>query len=301
MGKIENLKWDPEVLKKYDKVSDDLGNMIVYKTREGTYLKVCNEYYYNDYHYFYDIWLPRVIKDSEYIELEDIIKPIKAYYDDKEMIKAYEVPTASGISLDKYLPKIRVKDSDAFFSVCTKLSERVQLANEEDIIFPDLAFGNNVFYDPKTDKFSFIDFDGIQIKDTPSMCISGMLNKMVEPLNNEEKYGAFNNGLSLYKDNLDKFSLATLFFYYSNGYNIGFTLENLMHSRCNNGNGEINDIDLNRFMNYIKLKDDDFREYVRLFFDKEKDNMYLHEVLPEFSKKYTLSRNKFGKRTFEAK
>ena len=285
MNSIVSKNWDDSILEENATlITRGSGFMSTYDLNNGEMLKVLKRrseiidkksiLYYN----FFREELDRKINFAPYLETEDIIKPKTAYYSDYRIV-AYTVPKVEERTLSSTLCSI--KSLHLYSKIFKALTNRIKLLNQNGVILPDFATPSNVFYNKKENRFSFIDYDGMQIWCSGSVSFSNILPMYEEPIENSTKYGNF---LSLFTPNLDKLSLVLLFFIYTMDKNITYEINNKISEYGSK------DLAFKKVFSDLGIeKSKEMCDLIMNLYDETKENIYPDEVFDQFTKEYKLT------------
>lgn len=303
MNKIIKEDFSTSILDGATKICGENRTMSTYDLHNGEILKILEPDVIRNMKIPFEKYLADLdykISLSENIDVPDIVCPMRALYDDNG-IRAYTTAkVVSGIPLIKILPAYCKRGELQLYShIFTKLTERVKLINNSGIILPDLGNATNTFYEPKTDSFKFIDYDGMQIEDSKSFSYSAFLPIYKNPIFRSRKYRQKNN---LYTENLDKLSILILYLYYTTGINIMDIDRNTNAGYSFNRDFEEKDIPLPNMSIMIDFFDNygiapEMESLVNLAYNHRHDNIYPDEVIEKVAREYKLvpKRNGFAK------
>ena len=119
----------------------------------------------------------------------------------------------------KTLEELEINEQDfEFITKCfLAISSEIEKLHEHNIVVPDLANFTNILYDPITGKVSFLDYDGMQVGNIPTNCISKMIQYRNNPVLKNSKYIRPNG---LYTPKIDELGLIVSYLYSLSGINI---------------------------------------------------------------------------------
>lgn len=221
MNNLKVKKFSDSILNNAKLITKGNGFFMTYDLNNGNIIKVVKTPYecleQNNmmflsatYNSFIDELYKKLLKADD-IQSSSIILP-NAIYMSGDIPRAYTIPKQNNmIDLNSFFKKYN--DLETISNILLKISSEVKNANKEKINFPDLGTTSNILIDPNKKDIKFIDYDGLQINNFSSFCISGLINDLVEPHVSGHKYYDVRNGLS--NNNLDKLSLYAIFLYYT--------------------------------------------------------------------------------------
>lgn len=253
MNNLKIRKFKDSILDKAKLITQGSGFLSTYDLNDGNIIKVVKTplecfdgnnaiFLYTTYNEFIDTIYNKLIKSND-ITTSSIVLPNNIYIDD-DVVRAYTIPKQENcITLDKYLKN---SDLETIANTLINITCEIKKANKEGINMPDLGNPSNVLINLKNNEIKFIDYDGMQIGDSPSFCLSSLLSNQVTPVTRDKRMCDIKTGLVT--DNLDKLSLYALF--------ILFTTKTLL---TNFGPQDY------RFKNgVLKLKEEVFYNYTKM-------------------------------------
>lgn len=245
----------------------------IFKTNEGEIFK-CFEPKYLSFLDKGGINLERNILDSKPIDgVGDIITPNNAVYLNDSFL-GYTADFVDGVDLDSYLRSLSVGqkcDLEGYASLYHDIEKVVKDA--KNVVFPDLCTLSNMMV---TDEgiIKFVDYDGLQVDDKKTACISTLLGEQEQYFNDKYLSG------ELYTKELDKKSLIMLYFITTFNVDLNYV------GKINQITGKI--ITLDDIFNQIGLHDDDIKHKVWKCFQINVENDYLGEDVDRISQEYDM-------------
>ena len=216
----------------------------------------------------------RILNSKSIKDVPEIIIPNKAVYNDEKFV-GYTMKEAKGINYNEYdsqLTYLDRHDLQRYGEEYLKLENIIKRGNKQNCVFPDLCSCDNIFIDPYKN-ITFIDYDGIQINNEKTLCISSRLGKIDQYKN--KKYMWKND---TYTTELDKKSLINLYFLLTFNINLNMINKNI----C----GKIVTID--EMFDYICLKDYDIMQKVWKTTQLNEKNEFLGNDVFNIAENYEL-------------
>lgn len=192
-----------------------------------------------------------------------------------------KVPPEKYVRLIEYLSAIKLSE---FARIMIKYSKKVEKANKQGVYMPDLGNPTNTFFNPKTNDFKFIDYDGMQIDEFKTNCASNLIRPCDIPIEGIESF--FDSDTGLFKPNIDILSLFSIFLYYT-------TKTRLMNFKPTdyyvmNGKFHLMESSLREYTKLIGLNGTQFEGALfELFFGENPD--YPHKYIKQLLKESRLS------------
>ena len=246
---------------------------IICKTRSGEMLKL----FYPNYLKFLSmggINLEKNILDSKPIEdVADIVVPNSAVYLNDSFF-GYTTDFIDGVDLESFLSNLSVGqkcDLNGYASLYHDVEKVVK--NAKDVVFPDLCTLSNMMV-TNDGVVKFIDYDGMQIGDRKSACISTMLGLPEQYFNDKYSKGV------LYTKELDKKSLIMLYFIVTFNVDLNYV------GKINEVTGKV--ITLDDIFSQIGLESDSVKHKVWKCFQDDLENDYLGEDVFKIAEEYDM-------------
>lgn len=157
----------------------------------------------------YDTSYEERVLDTRAKVVEEIVAPLSVVYN-HGICCGYTMEEVNGMSLPDYCDNLFLcsnENLNIYSELYTNVENVVRKANENGIVIPDLCTAGNIMVQ-NDGKIRLIDYDGLQIKDNISVCLSSALG-------NPKKYISatkFRDRFYHFTDELDKASLAILLF-----------------------------------------------------------------------------------------
>lgn len=180
----------------------------VFRLKNGDFLKIFNPEILSLIKSQYDIE-KKIMHARSIANVPEIIIPKTGVYDSaiSNNFLGYVTRPAKGKNFNDFIDEYSIKNHSnlsGYTKIMCDLFEVIKRANKKNVIFPDLCTCDNFFV--HDGKFSFIDYDGIQIENYKVLSMSTALGDEVQHL--ISKY--FKNGL--FTTELDKKSMLILYF-----------------------------------------------------------------------------------------
>jgi len=297
MKQLNEQNWNNNILHRATLITPGKGYMTTYDLNNGEILKklkkeedlssLTQQKRYDEF----ITELERKISLSKEITNPSIVVPKTIYRDKDGRIKGYTTRKIEEENLDTILKNI--ESIELYENIFTTLIEKVKLLNKEGIILPDLGNTTNILYNPKNKKIHFIDYDGIQIKDSKIFSMSSILEQEKNPMLNSTKY----RKESLFTENLDKLTLLVLYVYYTTGINIMYNLDQelsiiqLMNSYKLTEKTIIPEPNIfYDFFHTFGLEGTKLSELIQIVFDQTKANQYPDNAIKEITQTHTLKK-----------
>lgn len=218
----------------------------------------------------------RTLNAKEITNVPEIIVPKMAVYNQDEHFMGTIMERANGIDFNEYDKNLSIderKDLYKYAKCYLKLEDIVKRANGQGIVFPDLCTVDNIYIDEKGN-FQLIDYDGIQINDNVVDVISSSLGNQMQYFNPKYMRG------NLFTPNLDKKSLAILYFY--DTFNVPLNSVGNYHPYLEKN------ITLDDIFEQINLENDDMKHKIWKLFINNVDNEFLGNTVLDLAEQYEL-------------
>ena len=234
---------------------------------------------------------------SETIKIDPaIVKSSAIVFDDNHNIAGYITNFERGKNLNQCSVELSQTESEDLYryaGIHGKLEAIIK--DSPDIVVPDLCACDNIILNNNGKTIKLIDFDGIQVKDQPTFCISTSLGNQSQYTNSKK----YMNG-NLFTKELDKKSLIIL--YFLDAFNVDLNKVGIKNPITNRS------IRLDDLFKELNLDDVDIMHKVWKLFqnnqlnefiteedmmriaDKYKMTAYKHPILPKGMYIKTLSR-----------
>lgn len=203
-----------------------------------------------------------ILKGTEIVTNKNIIKPEKIVYDNCEFI-GYTMPCIIGKDIYNI-------DRTELIDYLIKLEEIIK--ESKNIVFPDLLSEGNILINEGN--ISLLDFDGLQIENYCSPCISSTLGNQNIYMN--DKY----MNKDLFTKELDKKSLINLYIYLCYGYELE-QIDSI--ERYDKKQKE-----LEKAFRQCRIPEELF-EKVMLLYDNNKENEYIGDIIKRTSIQYKIT------------
>ena len=203
-----------------------------------------------------------------------IIKPEVAVYDKNNFV-GYIMQKARGVDYNVYDQSLSLGDRSNLYKyamIHSKLEEIVK--STPDIVYPDLCTCDNIYI--CDNEIQLIDYDGFQVGNHSSLCISTSLGSLEQHLNSS-KYFTVNH---LFTKELDKKSLIIL--YFLDAFNVNLNQLGAVEPMS----GRV--VTLDDIFEIIGLEDYDVMNKVWKIFYGKKENEYLGEDVFRIAEDYQL-------------
>ena len=305
MIKLNEHSWNSHLLDNATLITPGKGYMTTYDLNNGEILKKLKDedslssLTQQKRREDFIIELERKISLSKEIEDKSIVIPKTIYRDKDGRIQGYTTKKIEEENLDTILKGI--ESIELYESIFITLTEKIKLLNKEGIILPDLGNTTNVLYNPKNKRIYFIDYDGIQIKDSQVFSMANILEQEKNPMLNSTKY----RKNKLFNENLDKLTLLLLYVYYTTGTNILYNIDQELSiiQLMNQYNLTQKTIvpEPNIFYDFFHtfgIEDTKLSELIQTVFDQTKANQYPDHAIKEITKTHTLKKQMEGVRHF---
>lgn len=259
---------------KIKKIINHNNKSIIYLLENGTVLKLYNTKLLEMLKRVGIDHEKKILDAKEITKVPEIITPKKAVYENKTFI-GYTMPRVLGEDFNTHDDNLSISERENllyYIRQHLQLEDIVKRANQEEIIFPDLCTCDNILINGN--KISFIDYDGLQIKNHRVDAISTSLGEPSQYFKNR-KYTTANG---LFTKELDKKSLIILFFLSAFNINLNKIGTNAM--------GHI--ITLDDIFNIIGLEDYDIMNKVWKIFNDKETNEFLGDDLYHLYEEYQL-------------
>lgn len=197
----------------------------------------------------------------------------KVMFEDKGIVKAYEMSYIPGVDFTDYYENIF--DLMSYANIHSQIEANIKKGNDMGIVFPDLCTTENIRI-TEDNKVFFIDYDGLQIKHMPAVGFSDFLGTPEDVLNG--KYYDYKS--DLFTTELDVKS--AIFLYFVDVFGINLSTVN----KVNPVNGEI--ITLDDIFSIINLDDASIQQKVWRIFQSSVPNEFLGDDLYKMAEKYEL-------------
>lgn len=203
---------------------------------------------------------------SETMEMNPaIVKPTAIVLDENHNLIGYTTNYERGKSLNsrsEELTQSKSEDLYRYAKVHGNLKNIIE--DSPDIIFPDLCTCENIILNNNDNTIKLIDFDGFQVKDQSSFCISTSLGDQIQYIDSK-KYRKGN----LFTKELDKKSLTIL--YFLDTFNVDLNKVGIINPMINQP------ITLDDLFYCINLDDVDIMQKVWKTFQETIANEYITE------------------------
>ena len=259
---------------KIKKIINHNNKSIIYLLENGTVLKLYNTKLLEMLKRVGIDHEKKILDAKEITKVPEIITPKKAVYENKTFI-GYTMPRVLGEDFNTHDDNLSISERENllyYIRQHLQLEDIVKRANQEEIIFPDLCTCDNILINGN--KISFIDYDGLQIKNHRVDAISTSLGEPSQYFKNR-KYTTANG---LFTKELDKKSLIILFFLSAFNINLNKIGTNAM--------GHI--ITLDDIFDIIGLEDYDIMNKVWKIFNDKETNEFLGDDLYHLYEEYQL-------------
>ncbi len=160
-------------------------------------------------------------------------------------------------------------------SYIIKCLEIVEQCHDNGIVNPDMSTLGNVKYNKSNGEVYYTDYQDMQVSDIPTSVISSFI--ALDPIMKTPKY--YNNNNGFYTPNIDLYTLAIRFFYYSSKINVPRA---------------INGYNIKQLLEIAGISDTYFGECMRILYDPNKDNLNIKEAIIELCSEYRLTPFKQG-------
>ena len=196
----------------------------------------------------------------------EVVIPSRILIDKKGKFLGYKEEYIKGHTLKEYLLKKYDHENIYFyFNIFSKLFDLISSADKADILFPDIATGNNLIID-KQGLYHIIDYEGIQIRGNGLNQYSSVLSYHVDQ--RTEFFEYYNHNGRITKE-ISKLNLLYLFFFIFFNFNILTYLNTAVDE----------DIDLMSMLNYVfrilNLEDEGFKKKIIDIYSLERDGDYI--------------------------
>lgn len=194
-----------------------------------------------------------------------IVKPTAIVFDDNHNLIGYTTNYERGKNLNERaegLTQTETEDLYRYAKVHGNL-ERI-IEDSTDMVFPDLCTCENIVLNNNDSTIKLIDFDGIQVKDQPTFCISTSLGNQSQ-YTSSKKYMKGN----LFTKELDKKSLIIL--YFLDTFNVDLNKVGIINPIINQ------QITLDDLFSCINLDDVDIMQKVWKTFQENMPNEFITE------------------------
>lgn len=308
MRKIGEKKWSPHILSKSTLVTNGNNYMCTYDLNNGQILKLIKPkedmktaLQYGRYEEFIKELFKKLQLSKEF-NIAALVLPNTIYFNKKDELIGYTMPKIKGDTIDNVLSKIT--SLELYSKIFEILIDNVIALNEEGIILPDLANTSNILISKNLEKIHFIDYDGMQVQDSPSFVMSGLLNHKNNPMLNDRKY----RKNDLFTKNLDKLSLLLIFVYYTTGKNfmcrddLDTELLQQINSILKQGIKLIpNTEEFTDFFNSIGINNTELSNLIERIFNPQINNLYPKNAIKKLVKTHDISSSSNVIRTFMRK
>ena len=257
----------------------------VYKLADGRifkYLKppVSNNFMYQkEYAWHYNMFCGKLKKRDSLTELSELVLPEEVTVNQDGIVKGYYTPVRKEKNIKQLLEES--ENIELVTNYFEDLCDAIDKLHEKNIVVPDLITEENVLYDPETRKVLFIDYDGMQVGNTPTNAISSKLCYKTNKVLQTSKY---RNCLGLYTKELDSLSLVTGYFYHITGINLASVL--LFQELVKNENDEEYYLKIHNFFENIGIDDLDIINSFIDYFQNGKNNIKPKTLIKKISSKY---------------
>jgi serine/threonine protein kinase len=243
----------------------------VYRLDNGRifkYLKppVSNNFVYQqNYAWHYNMFCGKLKKRDSLTEIVELVLPEEVTINQKGFVKGYYTPTRYEKNIKQLLEEDR--NIELVTNYFEDLCDAIEVLHQNEIVVPDLITEENVLYDPTNRKILFIDYDGMQVGNTPTNAISSKLCYKTNSVLRTSKYRSSNG---LYTNELDNLSLITGYFYHITGINLASLL----------------------LFQELALKDEKDKEYLSKIYDFfENIGIHDYEIINSFINYFQKSKN----------
>ncbi len=249
----------------------------IFMLSNGDFIKIFNSEFLK-YPVFRLIIEKKVLLGDKYRGDKDLLAPKAICYNNSNFV-AYIMAPLSGMNLNDYLCKHsinRLSDISLITELFLKIDNAIQRCNKKHIIFPDLCTIENIFI-KEDGSVKFIDYDGIQIEDCITFCFSsyfGNYQKYLIP-----KY--YDDSSNLFNSNLDKKSLACIYFQTVLGCDLESTMRKLRWEYKAS-----TDMALEMIFSELNLRDYDFAQKISNLYKNNVENEYIAEDAKRISDTY---------------
>lgn len=246
----------------------------IFKTKTGEIFKSFSSSYLN-FLSSGGIDLEKNVLDASPIDGgNDIVIPNKAVYLDNSFL-GYTANYIDGDNLDTFIKRLSVGqkcDLNGFASLYQDVEKVVR--DSKNVVFPDLCTLSNLMV-TKDGLIKFIDYDGLQIGEKKTACISTMLGAHEQYFNAKYLVG------DLYTKELDKKSLIMFYFIVTFNVDLNYV------GKINDFTGNV--ITLDDIFRQIRLEDDDIKHKVWKCFQSDIQNDYLGEDVLRVAQEYDMN------------
>lgn len=214
----------------------------------------------------------KILISDQFKKLNNLVLPLEIVYSPEGLFLGYTMDCYNEIPIADFYNSLTLRDKlniEKINNIYQNICLSIKTLNNEEIIAPDLCTYGNVLIDKKLN-VKITDYDGLQIKDHFSMEISSTLGNQQQYLS--KKYLKSDDVSMIYTDNIDKKSLALLFFSYFFGMDMEKTVDYYKK------NGYPIDICIKSVLNYHNVNDEELLTLSCNLYDYDKDNSYFDEI-----------------------
>ena len=250
-------------------------NSTVYRTSDGSVLKVFTSQLFKLYDIAGVSLEEKILNSSKFETIPEIITPTSAVYD-RDKFVGYTMKYVKGNSYKELESRLTIGQRTnlrMYAHMYRKLESIVARGNSKGVVFPDFCTSDNIMI-TNEGRIRLIDYDGLQVGKYKCVGISSNLGNFSQYL-----VPKYQNDL-LFNANLDKKSLIELYFLDAFNVNIEIVGQYIPYI---GRKATLDDV-----FEQIGLDDYDMMHKVSKCFDDNVDNEYLGSDVDRIADKYRL-------------